>query len=425
MIKHVLLITTLAGLVAAQPVKQSYVGAGGCQSSNCHGGTSPLPEADSRILGNEFATWSAIDKHSRAFNSLREDPRSKRMGEVLRIADVTTNTRCTVCHAVGSRQTSVSDGVACEACHGPAADWLGSHLQVRNNSSAELARVHADSVQKGMTDTKKLDIRANMCLSCHVGRGTQIVDHEMIAAGHPDLAFELETFTAAQPAHFRLPKPAPENALPRVREWAVGQSAALADGMRLIAAHAAKNWPEFSDLECYQCHHNLYQNSWRIQLGYGNRKPGALQANLARFEVMRKLVALAAPDQAPALEAGMRRLENTVAARFTDGPAIEQAATVVEHTADQLTTRFVSQNFDQAMTVSLIRLLKRDIQQIAGSGVNSAEQATMSLDALTAALGPPDSARQEAITALYNYLEHPATYDPRNFAALYQKAAAY
>jgi len=59
--------------------------------------------------------------------------------------------------------------------------------------------------------------------------------------------------------------------------------------MRLLGSHAEKSWPEFSDLECYQCHHDLRADSWRIQRGYGNRKPGSLQVNLARFEVLRDL----------------------------------------------------------------------------------------------------------------------------------------
>jgi DNA-binding transcriptional ArsR family regulator len=112
------------------------------------------------------------------------------------------------------------------------------------------------------------------------------VDHDLIAAGHPDLAFELDTFTTAQPAHHR-----PAASALRVRAWAVGQSVALAEGMRLVRAHAGRSWPEFSDLECYQCHHDLRAESWRIQRGYGTRRPGSLQINGARLEIVRVLAA--------------------------------------------------------------------------------------------------------------------------------------
>jgi len=407
-----LILLTLSAAAVAQPASHPYVGAGGCASSNCHGSTTALPESQSRILGNEYATWSIADKHSRASKML-EDPRSKRMAELLKIADATRDKRCTVCHAVGSPEKSLSDGVACEACHGPATDWLGSHTQ-RNS--------HPDSVRKGMTDTKNVEVRAKTCLACHLGKADQAVDHEMIAAGHPDLAFELDTFTTAQPSHHRATMPEPGNTLPAVRAWAVGQSAALAEGMRLLGAHAEKSWPEFSDLECYQCHHDLRADSWRIQRGYAGRKPGSLQVNLARFEVLQDLVAQAAPDQRAAFDGAMTQLRSLVSEKPADGAAIARAAKTVERAGDALSAKFLTQNFDAPATRSVIRAMTADIQRIADAGVNAAEQATMSLDALTAALSE-DTRRQQAVTALYNYLEHPSVYRPADFVALFRRAA--
>src|SRR5687768_2667495 len=186
-----ILLLALSAAMAQNVARPSYIGAGGCASSNCHGGTTPLAQPASRILGNEYATWSVADRHSRAYKAL-EDPRSKRMGEILKISDVTRERRCAVCHVVGSPENSRTDGVACEACHGPAEQWLGPHTR---------AESHAASVKTGMIDLRNLEVRAKTCLACHLGTGEQIVDHELIAAGHPDLAFELDTFSAAQPAH--------------------------------------------------------------------------------------------------------------------------------------------------------------------------------------------------------------------------------
>jgi hypothetical protein len=410
--KLTLILLTVTGVSMAQ-APRPYVGAGGCASSNCHGGTTPLPESQSRILGNEYATWSVGDRHARAYKMLLE-ARSKRMAEILKIADASRDRRCTVCHVVGSPEKSLSDGVACEACHGAATGWLGTHTQPNS---------HAASVSQGMIDTKNLEVRAKTCLACHLGEGEQVVDHEMIAAGHPDLAFELDTFTFAQPAHHRQPKPAAGNSLPRVRAWAVGQTSALAEGMRLLAAHTGKSWPEFTDLECYQCHHDLRADSWRIQRGYAGRKPGSLQVNLARFEVARVLVAEAAPDQKAALEGAMGRLDTLVENDLSDRAAIAREAQAVERTANALTAQFLGRNFDAASAGAMVRALNAGIQRIADAGVNAAEQATMSLDALTSALASA-SGKQDAITALYNYLEHPSTYKPGEFVALYRKAAA-
>ena len=296
----------LAACFAPLLPAQSFIGAGGCSGSNCHGGTVAASEPASRIWGNEYAIWSLNDKHAKAWRVL-DEPRSKRMAEILKIADARTDKRCTVCHAAGSPQKLTSDGVACEACHGPAEKWLGPHTQ---------ANSHAASIATGMVDTKNLRIRATKCLDCHLGATDKVVDHEMIAAGHPDLNFELDTFTAAQPAHFREPKPSPGDSLPRVRVWAVGQAAALAQGMRTLAERAARSWPEFAELECYQCHHDLLLESKRIERGYGSRKPGSLQLDRARIEVARELVARAAPDQSAALDAALAKVTSLVSARI-------------------------------------------------------------------------------------------------------------
>jgi hypothetical protein len=185
----------------------------------------------------------------------------------------------------------------------------------------------------------------------------------------------------------------------------VGQSSALAEGMRLLAQHAAQGWPEFSDMECYQCHHDLRLESWRIQRGYGSRKPGSVQVNVARFAVLRSV--------APELDGPLVRL---TAANAQDGAAIAQAAHGVERAADALTAKYVAGELDPR---SILRAIGADIQRIADGGVHAAEQATMSLDALSAAAG-----RKPGVAALYSYLERPSAYKPAEFAALYQKAAA-
>jgi hypothetical protein len=395
-----IVILVSAAAAAAQSAPH-YIGAGGCASSNCHGATTPQAASDARILGNEYAMWSTGDKHSRAFQVLRES-RGKRMAEILRIADDTRDRRCTVCHVAGSPEKSLSDGVACEACHGSAEQWLGPHTR---------ANSHEASVKTGMIDTRNLRVRANTCLGCHLGAPGQEVDHELIAAGHPDLVFELDTFTFAQPAHHRA-----RAANLRVRAWAVGQSVALAQSMNLVAAHAEKSWPEFSDLECYQCHHDLRGDSWRIQRGYAGRKPGSLQLNAARFEVLRELVAIAAADQKSALEGGLTRISELVTGKLGDGAGIAEAARSVARTAEGLTGRFAGQDIDAQ---AVLRGISANLPRIANAGVNAAEQATMSLDALGAALGR----KAEVVGPLYDYLEHPSTYRPADFIALYRKAA--
>ncbi len=407
-------ILVCLSVVSRSQVTNAYLGAGSCASSNCHGAASPADQKISRILGNEYRTWQLLDKHATSYKALLQ-PRSKRMGEILGIADVTTDRRCAVCHVSGSPEKFRTDGVACEACHGAAEKWLGPHTQ---------ANSHGASVAAGMIDTKDLRVRANVCLDCHLGTSGKQVDHDLIAAGHPDLAFELDTFTWAQPAHHRSKPAQSGDSLPRARAWAVGQARAFVQGMQQLESHAAKAWPEFSDLECYQCHHDLRLDSWRIQRGYGSRRPGSLQLNAARYEVFRGLVGHVAADQQAALDTAMSRLAALISARPDSGTPISQAARAAGQLGASLADRVNSVDFTAQAVQAILQRIDRDIQRIAGAGVNSAEQAAMSLDALAAALRGADAPIPETVAALYNYLEHPSTYQPGQFVALYRKTAA-
>ncbi len=59
----------------------------------------------------------------------------------------------------------MSDGVACEACHGPAEKWLGPHTAADNT--------HEGNVALGMLDTKKLDVRAQGAWTAMSAKGTR------------------------------------------------------------------------------------------------------------------------------------------------------------------------------------------------------------------------------------------------------------
>jgi hypothetical protein len=67
----------------------------------------------------------------------------------------------------------------------------------------------------------------------------------------------------------------------------------------------------------------------------------------------------------------------------------------------------------------MVQALVANIQRIADGGVNAAEQATMSLDALTSAMGRS----QDAVIPLYDYLDRPSAYTPAEFIARFRKAA--
>ena len=403
----------LLGALAASAQSPGYIGAGGCASSNCHGATTPAPLSQSRILGNEYSIWSVRDKHSRAYSVLSND-RSKRMADIAGVGDPTKAEACLSCHAVGSTAKFISDGVACEACHGPAEKWLGPHTAADNS--------HENNVSLGMDDTKDLAVRAAKCLGCHIGGEGRRVDHALIAAGHPDLVFELDTFSAALPRHWRAPDPEAGNTLPALRALAVGQAMALAEGMRQLAADAASPaWPEFVHLECYQCHHDLRRDSWRIARGYGERKPGGLLLNVSRFVVLEAVARQAAGGSAAGFSRSLETLSEAIAGKLGDGKAIANEARAIAAQAESMAERFATHDFTSAAASGMARALEADIRRISNFGVNAAEQAVMALDAIAAAQGV-DGAEQR-IGGLYDYLEHPSTYRPAEFAKRFRAAA--
>src|ERR1700757_2322619 len=167
-----------------------YNGPGGCASSSCHG--SVQPRQVTRVAQNEYSIWAGQDKHARAYQVLSNDV-SVRMARILNLkSPPNQNQKCLACHALAvapdmrAQSFDISDGVSCEHCHGPAAGWLGAHTVKEWET-----RTADQKAQLGMRDLRDLAIRSHTCLHCHVRTEDQSVDHQMIAAGHPDLTFEL------------------------------------------------------------------------------------------------------------------------------------------------------------------------------------------------------------------------------------------
>ena len=229
------------------------MGAESCGASTCHGSTTARNAPRTGIRQTEYAQWQANDKHAKAYEVLLKD-RSLVMAKNLRMTEPPSKSnRCVVCHSLyapkelQSASYKVEDGVSCEACHGQAEGWLGTHI----------ARGYAASASIGMYDTRNLVKRAEKCVSCHVGDEIRNVDHELIAAGHPDLVFDFETYTAMLPPHWRT---APSDGVGG-RAWTVGQVVALRESLKRLARRtqqrAAAAWPEFAEFECFACHHDV------------------------------------------------------------------------------------------------------------------------------------------------------------------------
>ena len=117
----------------------------------------------------------------------------------------------------------------------------------------------------GFVDTKDLSQRAAACMACHVGPNSttgqlQVVDHDLIAAGHPRLSFEFHAYFESLPAHWdRKSDEARQTQDFHFRLWAAGQLA-MAEQRKLLPANGR---PDFAQLDCYACHHQLGDQLWR------------------------------------------------------------------------------------------------------------------------------------------------------------------
>src|SRR5207248_2025572 len=126
---------------------------------------------------------------------------------------------------------------------------------------------------RGMRSVAELTVQVGLCVRCHVGNAGQEVDHDLIAAGHPRLNFEYGTYLAAMPRHWSGQMEKVRYPDFEARAWAVGQALSAHASLELLAhravrrgagsAGSAKAWPEFSEYDCFSCHHSLLAGSWR------------------------------------------------------------------------------------------------------------------------------------------------------------------
>lgn len=244
-------------------------GVGSCTAAGCHGGGHP------ETIGSEYNIWISEDPHAKAYSTLF-DERSKQIVRLLAgaqqnpITPAHQDARCLACHSMTDAKARdemvdvVSDGVGCEACHGPAEGWLAVH--------SEHPLDKQEREQLGLWDTDSLLARTQLCVRCHVGSPDRDVDHDLIAAGHPRLQFSMSAYWEALPKHWDDAKDrAPWGANYDALIWALGQACTSEAALGQLAdrAKSGKNWPEFAEWSCFACHHDL-------------RNDAAIQESLAR-----------------------------------------------------------------------------------------------------------------------------------------------
>jgi hypothetical protein len=415
----------------AEPMK--YIGPGSCAATSCHGSVKPV--AGSRILQNEYSTWIVKDKHSHAYQALAGDI-GERIARILKLnSNAEESPKCLACHALYTtpeqrgRPFELSEGVSCENCHGPASAWLGPHT-TRDWP-------HEKSVALGMRDTRDVIHRTEKCLECHLGTKEKFVDHEMIAAGHPDLFFELDSFSAVMPRHWKSPresapgKPVEDAAWAGVRDWTAGQAVQLRAEMERLTWRAKGErfdkkdvWPEYSELSCFACHHALApaKDSWRQEHGFAGRRPGDPAWNGSRYAVFRLLAKQIDSASAQELDRRLLEVSGEMSKLNPDRNVVASSASAAAPVAQRFAERLAAMQYDRAIVLHTLQNITDDAEAISLADERAAEQAAMAMDSLYIAYskdakpGNADEVRA-AINELFRQLENPSAYNADQFAA--------
>jgi Cytochrome c554 and c-prime len=399
-----------------------HIGVASCAGNNCHGAVQPLKT--SHVEQNEYLIWKQKDKHSKAFSVLREE-RGLRIARNLGLQDAEHAKICLDCHTDNVPQDrrgpsfQIADGVGCEACHGGSERWLGTHISGVN---------HAADLAAGMLPTDQPVARAERCMRCHIGDDKRFANHDIMGAGHPPMPFELDTFTAIQPAHFVVDKDYVERkGRPNdMQLWAVGQAVDVRHRMDKVLdpnnAPKGAN-PELAVFDCQACHHAMNQLQWqkRQAIGLG---PGRLRLYDATAVMLRTIAGRVAPDAAKNLSDHLVALHRATTEPKGDYWAgVQREATAVRQAADALVPALAKHNFDKGDA----KALAQAVIALGTSGedldYSSAQQQTMALGSIVSAmkaLGFADEgqlkALDDALGKLYDAAADDQAYRPEKFA---------
>ena len=404
-----------------------HLGVGSCLGSNCHGAATPPPGA--RIRQDEYLIWKNKDKHAKAYEALTNEV-GKRIAANLGLKDGAEKAPiCLSCHSDYVAQNrrgpryQLSDGVGCEACHGGASGWLGIHISGVS---------HQQNIAAGLYPTDDPTARANKCLSCHIGDGTTVDDakraitHTIMGAGHPPMPFELDTYTAIEPAHFVVDegyvargKKAPND----MQVWAVGQAVDLEKRMAevLDPANAPKGAnPELVLFDCQACHHAMNRLQWRPR-GETALGPGKLRLYDASAVMAAVAASRAAQQTAEPLMTHLKALHQATAEGGADyWAAVKRQAALVQQDAKAIATGSAAHNFDKTDAVALAQAV------IAKSGqdldYSAAQQETMALSSIVAAMKTLNyvdegqaKALHDALDPVFDAVKDDQSYSPDTF----------
>jgi hypothetical protein len=273
-----------------------------------------------------------------------------------------------------------------------------------------------------MYPTADLRQRAQLCLSCHYGTAEKFATHRMMAAGHPRLSFEMDTFLALQPPHYRVDedykrrKPIFSSA----QVWSYGQLAAALREMETLQGPRLNNgaaFPELALFNCYGCHmSSMRRTDWSHRILEGGAEPGSVPISDGHL-VMAWIIARALdPQTAPGL---LRMSRSLLAASASDRSLIVERSREVAGALKRLVDEAAVRAWKPADEKQLLRTLVAVGTSGEFRDYVGAEQAVMGIDGLLIELGLADRFRKR-VDELYKLTQNDEAYAPEQFVASLQ-----
>lgn len=402
-------LTMLAAL--ADDAKVRHEGVATCASSLCHGSSQPL-KAFYSALQNEYTTWSQFDPHSNAYKVLL-NKRSQEIARRLGIGPAHEAPACLACHsdAVPAAQRGVKfqldDGVGCESCHGGAEKWLATHYQ-----SPRIPR--SEHLANGLVALEKPEVLAGTCLGCHVGDQNRFANHRMMAAGHPRLVFELDTYlelwrTSGGREHYR--KKAPTN---HSSTWVKGLLDSSRHQLNLIEQHGTGRMgpiPDFGVFACHSCHRDLRLTAFGGPSALGNQ-PGDLRWQDAHLLVLRRVTAALQLNARTDLDRAIVALQK---AAHGDAGSLRAALSQTRTALSSAEKQLAEVNWSAAQLNAVAQSLVDASRRGEFPDPAAAEQASMGMVVMLAGL-KLDQGKRAEINRLFDDLRDDNVFDQRRFA---------
>lgn len=415
-----LLLLVLSASVSAAVLPQfdnnKHLGVASCASSVCHGKGKPVDNEN--VWLNEYRIWSTQDRHSRAYKTLRSED-SRRIAKNLGLDNAQQAKICLDCHADNLAKEKrgpkfqIKDGVGCEACHGGSEQWIESHT--------EEGVTHEDNLAKGMYPTEDGVARAKLCLSCHLGTNDKLTTHKIMGAGHPRLTFELETFTANQPAHYAIDDDyrRRKGEFSGFNMWLVGQVETAKATLALMKEYLVKRGnrelvPELYFYDCHACHHPMSDIRWTPTSARAGMPPGVIRLNDVSFLMLLEATNVFAPQRSRVLRETLVNLHlASVKSRSELKKALVDMSAVLEAIEPQLTR--------SSYTVKQSKQMRSRLLSQAAAGeyrdFSAAEQAFLAIESITLALQQSEELDPQ-LNALYDTLSDQDKFSPGTFKSV-------